>query len=232
MPPQSGLPPRPASMLQVRDTVIVVLQPTSDDFMTVADGFLVGLKNDAIGWQLEVKGLINCDHPTLSPSGHTMALACEGQIDMNGNVMNPAASAVALYDVTTLPPTLVKTYPIADQLGATVQWGVAWVSETVILGKTQTPLGGTTDNQAFSLDVGTGKATVLLTAGKNAMGQGKGIVYNDVLCRPGCGDVCLLADADVGKLRRWSISGSMLTPMSDVTVDPSTGLPPVSLGGY
>jgi hypothetical protein len=42
----------------------------------------------------------------------------------------------------------------------------------------------------------------------------------------------MLADADVGRLRRWSFVGGALQAMSDVTVDPTTGLPPVSIGGY
>ena len=73
---------------------------------------------------------------------------------------------------------------------------------------------------------------MLLTASLDSTGKGKGIVYGDVLCRPGCGDVCLLADADVGKLRRWSIAGDTLQALSDIPVDPTTGLPPALLGGY
>jgi hypothetical protein len=233
MPPQGGLPPRPVSMVKVGDTVIVVLQPTSDDFMKVADGALVGLKNEAIAWVQPVKGLQNCDHPTLSPSGHTMALACEGPLDSNGNVTDPSASALALYDVTSLPPKLVKTFSIIDAVGSPAQSGVAWESETSILGKTQTPAMGSKNNQAFTLDLTTGKATIVLTAGTDSMGKGKGIVYGDVLCRPGCGNVCLMADADVGKLRRWSITPTgALEAMSDLEVNSSTGLPPVLLGGY
>ncbi len=146
--------------------------------------------------------------------------------------MNASASAIALYDVTALPPKLLKSFPIADQLGSTVQSGVAWVSETEILAKTQTPLMGTTNNEAFSLDVTTGKATVLLTAHPNAMGQGKGIVYGDVLCGPGCGNVCMLADADLGVVQRWSIGSAGLTAMSPISVDSSTGLPPALLEWY
>lgn len=232
MPTSEGLPPNPASMVAVGSTVIVVLSPISTDFATVGHGVLVGLENEAIAWKQTVTGLKTCDHPTLSPSGRTMALACEGQLDAMGNVMDTAESAVALFDVTTLPPKLVKAFPIADQLGATVQSGVSWVSEDVLLGKTQTALGGSASNEAFALDVTTGKATALLTAGKDAMGKGKGLVYGDVLCHPGCGNVCLMADADVGRLRRWSISGGALKAMSDVSVDPATGLPPVALGGY
>jgi hypothetical protein len=233
MPVEDALPPRPAGMVRVGDTVIVVLQRTSEtDFNTVGENALVGVKNDAIAWETHLTGLKGCDRPTLSPSGHTMAIGCEGQLDANGNVQDLSTSAIALYDVTSLPPTPMQRFAVSDQLGSAVQSGVTWVSETVLLAKTQTPVGGSTNNQAFRLDVGTGKATVLLTANPDSSGKGKGIVYGDVRCLPGCGDVCLLADADVGKLRRWTIAGGVLESMSDVTVDPATGMPPVGLGGY
>jgi hypothetical protein len=232
MPKQAGLPPRPVSMLRVGDTVVVVLQPLSDDYTKIGDGALVGLQNEAIAWTMPLAGLQNCDHPTLSPSGKTMAIGCVGQLDANGNVMDASASALALYDVTSLPPKLVKSYPIVDQLGSTVQSGVAWVSETLILGKTQTPLMGKTNNQAFTLDVTTGKATVLLTAHPGSMG-GKGIVYGDAFCDPGCGNVCMMADADVGVLRVWPIGSSgTLGAATSVTVNTTTGLPPVLIEGY
>jgi hypothetical protein len=163
-----------------------------------------------------------------------MAMACEGQLTSTGSVMDASTSALALYDVTTLPPKLIRSFPIVDQLGSTAQSGVAWVSETEILGKTQTPLMGSTNNEAFVLDVTTGKATVLLTAHPGAMG-GKGLVYGDVLCDPGCGNVCMLADGDLGVVQRWSITpgtATGLTAMSPIDVDPSVGLPPVSLGEY
>lgn len=232
MPVEDALPPRPAGLLPVGDTVIVVLQRTSEDFMTVGESALVGLTAGAIAWEVHITNLKNCNRPTISPSGHTMAIGCEGQLDANGNVIDLTATAIALYDITTLPPTALQTFAISDQLGSPPQSGVAWVNETTLLAKTQTPLGGTTNNQAFTLDIPSGKATVLLTANPDSMGMGKGIVYGDVRCAPGCGDVCLLADSDVGKLRRWSIMGSTLTPLSDVTVNPSVGLPPVSLGAY
>lgn len=232
MPVEAGLPPRPSGMLRVGDTVIAVLQRTSEDFMTVGENALVGLVGDAIAWEIHATGLKGCGRPSLSPSGATLALACEGQIDSNGNVISLAESVIALFDVTSLPPKPGQLFGVADQLGSTTQDGVAFVSETLLLGKTQTPLGGATNNQAFTLDTVNGKATVLLTASADPQGKGKGVVYGDVLCRPGCGDVCLLADADIGKLRRWSIVRGMLQPLPDATVEMITGLPPTSLGGY
>ncbi len=232
MPVKDSLPPRPAGMVRVGDTVIVVLQYTSEDFNTVGDSWLVGVQNGAIAWQIDITGLKNCDRPSISPSGKTMAIGCEGQLDANGNVEELSAAEIVLYDLTSLPPSPVQHFPISDQLGSAPQSGLAWVCETTLLGKTQTPLGGTTNNQAFTLDLASGKATVLLTANPDSSGKGKGLVYGDVRCQPGCCNECMLADADVGKLRRWHISGCTLTPDSDVTVDPSTGLPPVSLGGF
>jgi hypothetical protein len=234
MPVENTLPPRPSGMVRVGETVLVVLQRTSADFNTVGDSAMVGIgiAKDAVAWEVHVTGLKNCGRPALSPSGKSLALGCEGQLDMNGNVVDLAASAIALLDVSSLPPKVTKRFPVADQLGSPTQNQVAFVSDTLLIGKTQTPLGGKTNNQAFALDLETGKATVLLTASADAMGMGKGIVYGDVLCRPGCGDVCLMADADIAKLRRWKIGDSGLSALPEVTVETITGLPPVSLAGY
>lgn len=231
MPKTGGLPPRPSGMLRVGDVVMVVLQNLSDDFMTQGEGVLVGVKGGAVGWQLPLFGMKGCGRPALSPSGATIAIACEGQLDMNGGVVDPTAAAILVLDAKASPPTLVTKLSVSDQLGSPPQGQVAWASDTFLVGKTQTPLGGTTDNQLFALDRGTGKATVLLTAGKNAMGKGLGLAYGDVRCVPGCGDVCLLADTSTGKLRRFAIAGSALAN-GDVVVDPTVGLPPVSLGGF
>ena len=110
---------------------------------------------------------------------------------------------------------------------------VSFASETLLVGKTQTPLGGTSSNQAFVLDTTTGKATVLLTANLDASGKGKGIVYGDFVCSPGCADVCLLADADVGRLQRWTITpGGLSRARRRSTSTPQVGLPPVAIGAY
>ena len=183
-------------------------------------------------WQQTVTGLKGCNRPALSPSGKTMALSCEGQIDMNGNVVSLAESAVALFDVTTLPPKALQRFAISDQLTNPTQDRVSFASETLLVGKTQTALGGTASNQAFSLDTTTGKATVLLTAGLDAQGMGKGIVYGDFVCSPGCAGMCLLADADVGKLQRWTITAGGLELQTPLAMDPTVGLPPVGVAGY
>jgi hypothetical protein len=232
MPVENMLPPRASGMARVGGTVIAVLQFTSEDFKTVGDSSIVGIANDAIAWEVHLTGLKNCGRPAVSPSGKAIALGCEGQLDMNGNPVDLAASAIALLDASALPPKVTKTYAISDQLGSPPQNQVAFASETLLFAKTQTPLGGIKNNQALSLDLTSGKATALVTASADAHGMGKGVVYGDILCRPGCGDICLMADADVGKLRRWSIGAGALTPLSEVTVETMTGLPPVSLAGY
>ena len=73
---------------------------------------------------------------------------------------------------------------------------------------------------------------MLLTAHVDATGKGKGIVYGDFVCSPGCAGFCILADSDVGKLQRWSITSSGLQPLAAIDVDPQVGLPPVAVGAY
>jgi hypothetical protein len=232
MPATDGLPPRPAGMTRIGTSTLVVLQNESEDFKTEADSVVVGLVNGAVAWKMTVAGLKGCNRPAVSPSGKQMALSCEGEIDGNGNVEKLAESAVALYDVTSLPPKLVKQFAISDQLTNPTQDRVSFASETLLVGKTQTSLGGTSNNQAFALDTTTGKATVLLTAHLDATGKGKGIVYGDFVCSPGCAGFCILADSDVGKLQRWSIKSRGLEPLAAIDVDPQVGLPPVAVGAY
>ncbi len=226
MPVENNLPPYPVSMLRIGDTILVVLQFWNAGFTAIGEGAIVGVKSGAIAWEIHTTGLVNCDHPTLSPSGQTMALACQGQLQSSGVVMDQTKSGIQLYDVTSLPPQPKKLYPVYDQLGSTVQSGVTWASETLILGKTQTPYCGPGSNEAFTLDLTTGKATALLTATKS------GLVYGEVLCRPGCSDVCMLANMDDGKIDRWQITAQGLSPLSSIEVDSTTGLPPSLLGGY
>jgi hypothetical protein len=232
MPVTGGLPPRPSGMTRVGEQVIVVLQNESEDYKTMGDSVLVGIASDAVAWQAPVAGLKGCRVPALSPTGKVLALSCEGALDMNGNVIDLTAAAIALFDVTSLPPKPIKQFAISDQLGAGPQDSVAFASETLLLAKTQTPLGGTTNNKMFSLDASTGKASVLLTASPDSHGMGKGTVYGDVRCGAGCGGVCLMADSDAAKLQRWSISAGGLKAMTALTVDTSVGLPPVAIGAY
>jgi hypothetical protein len=232
MPSTGGLPPRPSGMTRVGDQVVVVLQNESADFKTVGDTVLVGIAAGAVAWQVTVTGLKACRVPELSPSGKTLGVSCNGPLDMNGNVTDAAAAAIALFDVTSLPPKPLKQFAISDQLGVGPQDSLAFASDTIVLGRTQTPYGGKGNNELFALDTTTGKATVLLTAHPDSMGNGKGAVYGDVRCGVGCGDVCLMADSDVGKLQRWSIGTGGPTAMPAVTVDTSVGLPPVAIGAY
>jgi hypothetical protein len=87
-------------------------------------------------------------------------------------------------------------------------------------------------NEAFALDTTTGKAVVLRTAHLDPHGKGKGIVYGDFVCSPGCTNSCLLADSDTGALQRWSIGSSAPEPLAAVEVDSQVGLPPVAIGAY
>jgi hypothetical protein len=232
LPSVEGLPPRPAGMTRVGDTTVVVLQRLAEDFKTQGDSMLVGVRDASVAWQLTLKGLKGCGRPAVAPSGRVLVLSCEGQIGADGSVLDASQAAVVTLDVTSLPPKEVARYPISDRLGDPPQDAVAFASESIVFGKTQTALGGDHDNQVFSLDLRTGGVTSLLRAGKDAHGQAKGIVYGGLRCAPGCGDVCLMADADLGVLQRWHVEGDTVAPLAAVTVEAKVGLPPQGLGAY
>jgi hypothetical protein len=232
MPSADGLPPRPSGMARVGDSTIVVLQRVSEDFKSVGDTQLVGLRETTVAWQLTLTGLAGCGRPAIAPSGKVLALSCEGQIGADGGVVDPTRAAIVTIDVTSLPPKEIRRYAITDQLGDPPQDGLAFASETVIVGKTQAALGGTHDDQLFALALPTGVATSLLRAGKDANGKSKGVVYGGLRCSPGCGDVCLLADSDQGVLQRWQVAGDHLAPLAPITVEAAVGLPPIGLGAY
>ena len=56
---------------------------------------------------------------------------------------------------------------LAAELGAASADHLEFVSERVVLFKTQTPLGADRDNQLYSLDLDTGKTTLLATAARD-----------------------------------------------------------------
>ena len=72
----------------------------------------------------------------------------------------------------------------------------------------------------------------LAEARPNAKGNGQGVVFGGLLCAPGCGDVCLAADADSGVLRRFRVTEGGLEPMSSVPIAGAVGLPPRDVGAF
>lgn len=233
LPRESSFPPAPVSLTLRGKTAIVVLQRyDSATFKLGADSELLGLntESDVISWHITLSGKKACGRAELSPSGKLLAISCTGEINSDGALVNPTESGVLVFDAVTEPPTLKKTIPVHQELGFSSQGNASFASEDTLLGTTQTLWMGAGNNQLFALNLETEKATVLATARPDKDGKGKGVVYA-VKCLPGCGDRCLLADKDLGQIRRFDIKASFAEG-APVTIGSGSGLPPVGLGAF
>lgn len=232
LPRHDDVPPRPSGMTRVGERVVVTLQRANRDITSMAEGELVGVdvESAAVVWTLALGGLKNCGTFTPNPSGATAAVACTGYVDPDGVAEDLGQSAIVLFDTATDPPTELGRFAAADLVGEPLQAGLEFFGETRLLAKTQTPYGGQSNNRLLAVDLADGSVIELAEARPNAQGTGQGVVFGGLLCTPGCGDVCLAADADRGVLRRFRIAEGGLEPLSSVTIAGAVGLPPRALG--
>lgn len=234
MPAEANLPARPSGMTRLGGDVAVTLQRLSLDFTTSGDGVLVGIATDqsAIAWQMPLTGFKTCGTLAVAPSGKVAALACAGQLDANGDVLDLGESGIVIVDPVKRPPVELRRFAALDLGGEAVQNDLEFATDSLLLFKTQTKLGGATNNRALLLDLDSGTTTALVEAAPDADGTGKGIVYGSLFCAPSCSDVCLMADADRTVLERWQVSGGGLLPLDPMRVETQVGLPPRELGGF
>ncbi len=220
-----ALLPRPGAMSWVGRDVVVSLGRWSPDFAQLGDGRLVGVSpaTDSVLWTVDIPGVSNCAKLVLSPSGKLGALACTSKQDLATNAFQLAASDIVIFDTTVSPPRERRRLGVASKLRAAIQPAMAFATEDAIVAKTYGTYDAAGDT-AFVVSAATGEVTPLAAAGKP-------YVLGGVYCSPGCGDVCLLSDAERGRLRRWSVDASgVFTALEDVQVDTIVGMPPRSLG--
>jgi hypothetical protein len=220
-----ALQPCPDTMNWLGADVVVTLGRISADFMTVGDGRFIGVSpaTNAIDWTVTVTGLQTCGRVVVSPSGTRAAIACSSTANAETGEFDLSQSDIVVYDATMTPPKEVKRLGVATALGSAVQPQIAFASEDVLLALTY---GGnaTAGDTVISVSATTGAVTMLGAATMS-------YAFGGVVCSPGCGDVCLVGDAERNALRRWQMSSGALTPLADVTVDPTVGLPPRDIGG-
>ncbi|WP_437948302.1 hypothetical protein WME98_48055 [Sorangium sp. So ce296] len=223
---KAGLLPRPSGMARVGDDVVVSLGRLAEDFSEVGEGRLVGVspEQNAVTWTVDIQGLYGCGRVAVSPSGTRLAVACSSRFDADAMKYDPATSDIVIYDARTSPPEEIERLGVAEELDAGIQPSLAFASEDVLLA---TAYGGNASagDRVFSVNVDSGDITPLGEARQP-------FVFGGIHCAPGCGDVCLLSDAERNKLRRWKATANgALEPLEDVTVDTEVGLPPRSIGG-
>jgi hypothetical protein len=233
LPRPDDFPPRPAELTLHHGLVLVTLQRAAVDVKSMGEASIVGVDpaTESVVFSLPLAGLKNCGKVTLSPGGERGAIACSSYVAPSGEPADIAESAVVLLDLAHDQPVELSRFAAVDVAGTALQSDVAFFSERGVLVKTQTALGGDDDNRLLALDLETGNATELARARAQSDG-GQGVVYGELLCTPGCGDTCLMADADRGALSRWGIGTDGLEPLPPVAVKGSIGLPPRDLGSY
>ena len=228
LPSEGGLPARPSAMARFGAEIATTLQRLSADFSEMGESVLVGVSpaTDKVVWQLSLSGLKGCGAPVVSPDGRRAALSCAGMLTPEGQAENIAESGLVLLDVEVSPPVELARFAAADLVAEPLQSSAEWASDGLLLFKTQTALGGATNNRLLALDLESAVAEELIAA------RSDGLVYGSIRCAPGCGDVCLLADADRGVLQRFLVEDGALVPLEPIVVEDEVGLPPRYLGAF
>jgi hypothetical protein len=220
-----ALQPCPDVMNWIGQEVVLTLGRLSADFSQAGDGRFIGISptTNAIDWTVNVTGLQSCGRVAVSPSGKFAAIACSSLVDPTTSVYDPSESDIVIYDATQTPPQEIRRLGLGVTLGAGIQPTIAFASDDAILALTY---GGnaTPGDTVFAVSATTAAVTML---GQATMPYTLGGMH----CSPGCGDVCLLSDAERNKLRRWQFTGGVFMPLADDTVDTVVGLPPRDIGG-
>jgi len=221
-----GLQPCPDAMTWLGGEVVVSLGRWAPDFSRTGDGRLVAVSpaTGAVNWKLDVPGLQACGRLALSPSGKLAAVACSSKLDMSTHQYDPKGSDIVVYDATVTPPKELRRLGVGKKLDSGLQPTIAFATEDAIFALTY---GGnaTPNDAAYAISATTGEVTPLAQSEK-------AYAFGGMHCAPGCGDVCLLADAQRNKLRRWQIStDGRFDALDDVDLDHVVGLPPRTIGG-
>lgn len=214
--------PRPMGMTRLGDEIIVTLQRFSQSFDEVGEGRFVGVSPVAneVTWTVDVPGMDNCGRVAVSPSRERLAIACTGKLSWTTWRWESHRSGVVVFDATTSPPTELKRFSLGEAFDRGLQPELAFASETTLFGSAYGDWGLSGD-LAFTLDLQTGKHEIV---GQSAEAE----VFGGIYCAPGCGDLCVMTDADQNQLRRFRLDedGSF----EELDPEPITGLPPRTIG--
>ncbi|HYP88409.1 MAG TPA: hypothetical protein VEQ59_09650 [Polyangiaceae bacterium] len=230
LPRREGYLPAPSGVTQVGEDLLVTLQHARPDFSGMDDGELVGVStlDRSIRYRLALRGSKNCGAVELSPSRKRLAVACEGYIDRKGAVLEPETSGLLLLDPAQDPPAELQRFSAVELFDGPIQASLEFVSDELLLVKTQTAQGSSQDNRLFSLRLDSGEVTLLARAARDPNGAGFGIAFGGMSCASGCGDPCFVADMSRGQLLRFTLQGGALAPLDPVIVG-GAGLPPTGV---
>jgi hypothetical protein len=230
-PSVDGFPPRPSSLLLLKDRILVSLEREALDYATTGEAMIaeVDPKTLEVESTLTLKGLKTCGRPELSPEGQSLVVACTGALDAEGNIESLAQSALVFFDPNERPLRELRRLSAEDLAGTPLQGQVAWMDEQHLLMKTQTAVGDEKNNQVLAFSLSDEMVVPLLEAAPDDSGLGRGLVFGTIVCSPACADSCLVADGVKGTLERLSLKSSGPIASEGFRVETKVGLPPRTL---
>lgn len=215
----------PSAITRLGEQVVVGLNRISADFSTMGNARFMALSSQTRQpiWTLELDGIKNCGKLTLSPSGKLAAVSCTGQYDSTSFTYPAAASDIVLLDVTQQPPREVRRLKLGQTLGVALQPNLAFASEQLVVVTTYGDVAAPGD-RLVAVDLQTDAVATLAQASTS-------YVFGGIHCTAGCGNHCLLADAERAVLRRYEVvDATSLAELEAVSVETDIGLPPRQIG--
>jgi hypothetical protein len=233
LPRRSGFLPNPVAVTRVAGDLLVTLQHARADYSGMADSEIVAFSADdqSVRYRHSLTGLRNCGRVEVAPSGRFLAVACSAHVDRNGAVAEPETSGLVLLDPDQTPPVELQRIAALDLIGGPIQSHIEFVTDDLLLFKSQTALGADEDNQLLSLDLERGTTRVLASAARAPGASGLGIALRGMRCGVACGDPCFVADASRGQLFRLDHGPAGLSAGAPVLIE-GAGLPPSDLTPY
>jgi hypothetical protein len=220
--------PRASRILLVGEEAWVMQERLDANFVPAGSSRIAGIdtKTDEITWTLDLPNAGNCGGMVLSPSSKSVIVSCSGGFDAAAK-----GRALVLVDATANPPKEIRRFPAATALDIPLAPSIAFASDTLVLGVGYGDNTIPKNDIVYSIDIDSGDVKKITEAGAG------GAVLGDILCSPGCTDLCFLADAEVkpagattkGAIRVYDRTGTELSDKS-FAVDPSLGLPPRAIG--
>lgn len=230
LPRRPGYLPNPAALARFEDVVLVTLQHARADFSGMADSELVAIdvQDESLRYRIQLEGLQNCGRVEVSPNRRSLALGCASYVDRNGAAPDASGSGIVLFDATSSPPRELQRFAARELVGGPVQSSLEYVTDDLLLFKSQTALGAPQDNQLLSLELASGRTQPLAAAARDPNGLGYGIAFMGMSCHVDCGDPCLVADASRDRLARFRLDAGELVGGDDVWLR-GAGLPPTGV---
>jgi hypothetical protein len=227
LPKPEGWPARPSAMTRIGGHVAVVLQRLDLQFVAKEDGAVafVNASTLAVDQLLDLPGVRNCGQIAVSPAGTQAVVACSGTYDVDANRYDASVSDVVLLDVSKSPAAVVRALALPKALGSSIQPEVAFATDDTIVVKTYATADNKQPETVWAVSLGAA-APVQIHAAESAT-----FALGALRCGGAPARTCLLADAEVNVLRRWSV-GTTLTALEPVIVETAIGLPPRHLGAY